>query len=290
VVAAVLVVAGAIYVLAPKHHDTPSAEAWDGDAGQAFSDLVGRVPTLVSSARDWLAHTKTDEAFREEVERDFTAFERSRQRVQRLKTPKEFVDAHRLYEASATLYVETAEVYRSAVGVADATQFDLLARRLRELGDRVFDRGRTDLGVVEASGPDVQVNAPEEVPIWSAEGLAAGPPLDDPPPPAAPSPPLRADTRAQQSRSAWERDVARAKAPRPTALRTRDERKLRDAARRFIAAAEYLRGRPDPRGGREESARLRLSWLVYADAARAAQLRLTHVSGQLQRAAAMIAP
>jgi hypothetical protein len=276
-------------LLAPDDKPTPSAEAWAGDAQQAFSDLVGRVPTLVSGARDWVAHTKSDEQFREEVERDLTAFEKSRRGVAALATPEEFATAHRLYEASALLYVECARVYRSAIGLADPVQHDLLARRLRELGDRVFDRGRKELGLEVGSDPNVQVNLPEEVPDWVAEGLAAGPPLDDAPGPPSSTPLLHQD-RPEQSRAAWRRDVGRAKAPSVGSLHTRDDGELRDVARRFVAAAEYLRDRPDPRGGREESTRLRLSWLIAADAARARQLHLIDVARQLERAAAMIAP
>lgn len=244
----------------------------------------------MSGASAWIAGTKTDDDFRIEAEQDLVAFTRSRDRVAKLHTPAKFKDAHRLYLASADLYVSTATTYRSAIGKSDPTQYDLLARRLRELGDRVFDRGRTALGIKPPSDPNIEVNAPEEVPIWTAEGLAAGPPLDDAPPPAATTPPLSAASRPEESRSAWQRDVASAKAPSASDLHTTNFDRLRSLARRYVAAAEYLRGRPDPRRGREDSARLRLSWLVYADAARAGQMRLTDLSRQLQTAAAMIAP
>jgi hypothetical protein len=203
----VLVVAGIIWLLAPKHHTTVSAESWDGDAQQAFSELVGRVPALVNGASGWVAHTKSDDDFRTEVDRDLVAFTRSRDRVAKLHTPKRFATAHELYLSSADLYVSTARTYRSAIGKSDPTQYDLLARRLRELADRVFDRGRATLGLEEESDTNVVVNRPEEVPIWTAEGLAAGPPLDDPPPAAATTPPLRAASRREESRSAWEGGV-----------------------------------------------------------------------------------
>ena len=232
-----------------------------------------------------MAGTRTDTEWVGEAKADFTA---TRLQVSKLKTPKEFAEAHDLYLASADLYVSSVRAYEGAIGATDRTQFDLLARRLRELGDRVFDRGRAALGITRGATPDIQVNDPEEVPIWTAEGLAAGPPLDDPPPPPAASPPLRAATRPEQSRGAWERDVARANAPAATELRTSDQNKLRSVARQFVAAAEYLRDKPDPRGGREESARLRLSWLAYADAARARQLAIA--DALIRDAAAMIRP
>ena len=118
------------------------------------------------------------------------------------------------------------------------------------LGDRVFDRGRAALGIeVQGDTPDIDVNLPEDVPNWTAEGLAAGPPLDDPPPPPAADPPLREENRPVQSRAAWERDVGKAGAPGRDQLHTTDATRLRDVARRYVAAAEFLRTRPDPRTG-----------------------------------------
>ena len=286
-----------VYLLAPDDKDEVTAQAWDGDAQQAFGDLVARVPTLVTAAREWMEGTKPDEAFREDLDSAQRDFANTRRRVTDLDTPHRFADAHDLYIASADLYVAHAEVYETALATPAGdtrAQLDLLARRVRELADRVFDRGRADLGLTREPTPDIDVNDPEEVPMWVEEGLAAGPPFDDQPAPRADTPPLRADTRPEQSRSAWERDVDKAKAPSMTALRTAIEQDdadaLRDIARRFVAAAEYLRDRPDPRDGREESARLRLSWLVLSDAARAAQAQVSGVPEQLIKAAAMIAP
>jgi hypothetical protein len=276
------VTAGVIFLLAPKGNDSgdqhSDAEAWESKAQAAFADLVGRVPSLVSGARMWLAGEKSTDDFRAEVDRSLTAFGRSRDRITNLKAPKDFAIAKDLYVRSAHLYVETARTYAVAVDVAAPDlrgQLDLLARRLRELGDRVFDRGRTALGIAPPATPDVDVNVPEEVPIWTAEGLAAGPPLDVQPPPPATSPPLRQETRPQQSRRAWVKDVRAAGIPSTRQLRdainVRDPARLAELARQFVAAAEKLRARPDPKGGREESARLRLGLLIGADSARAAQ-------------------
>ena len=241
-------------------------------------------------ARQWLDHERTDDEFRTQLDIATAAFVRSRDRLAALAAPSKFAPAKRLYVASASLYVARARVYGAAIGTPDPSQYDLLAKRLQELGDRVFDRGRAFLGITEGPVRQVAIHLPEEVPIWTAEGLAAGPPLDDPPPPRPAYPPLRADSRPQQPRSAWVRDVRKAAPPHPADLKTTDATRLRDLARRWVAAAEYLRNRPDPPTGREESARLRLSWLTYADAARAAQLGLADVSRQVAQAAAMIGP
>jgi len=71
------------------------------------------------------------------------------------------------------------------------------------------------------------------------------------------------------------KDVRAAGIPRQEeltkAVSGRERDRLADLARRFVAAAEYLRVRPDPKGKRDQSAVLRLGLLVNADAARAAQ-------------------
>jgi hypothetical protein len=105
--------------------------------------------------------------------------------------------------------------------------------------------------------------------------LAAGPPLDAPPQQAAASPPLRQQSRPQESASAWANDVRNAGIPSEAefaaALRGAPADRLGELARRYIAAAERLRARPDPKGQRERSAVLRLGLLVDADAARTTQ-------------------
>ena len=58
-------------------------------------------------------------------------------------------------------------------------------------------------------------------------------------------------------------------------------------ARAFVDAADALGDEPDPDvpDGRERSARLRLSWLIKADAARAAQAGLRDVADALDQIA-----
>jgi hypothetical protein len=171
-------------------------------------------------------------------------------------------------------------VYRAAVITppGDArTQLDVLARRIRELGDRIYDRGTAAMAPFVHDDPlkDVDVRLPEEVPKWAEEGMAPGPPLDDPPPAASDSPPLRAKTRAEQPASAWAAAVRSAEAPPAAELAAAidggNSDALRNMARSYIDAAERLRSTPDPRGQREKSAITRLALLVAADGARAAQ-------------------
>jgi hypothetical protein len=119
------------------------------------------------------------------------------------------------------------------------------------------------------------LNLPEEVPIWPAEGLAPGPPLDDPPPAPSQYPPLRQAARSEQSPAAWAHDVRAAGAPSASqlarAVDASDATRLRQLSQQLVGAAEQLRGRPDPKGEREKGATVRLSLLVASDAARAAQ-------------------
>ena len=185
-----------------------------------------------------------------------------------------------LYATSADLYVESVRAYRAAVMLPAGELRDqvvLLARRLRELGDRIFDRGHALVKPFLHDPPveGIDIRLPEEVPMWEAEGLAVGPPLGPPPPPPLPEPPLRQATRPQQDLGAWMAAVRRAGVPEaavlPTAVRNADADALRGAAEAFVAAAEVLRAAPDPRRDRERSARVRLALLLYADAARAAQ-------------------
>jgi hypothetical protein len=280
VVAVVVVAVGAVYAVAPKGGGGPDAKEWDRKASAAFSALVRDVPELSTGAREWLAGERTTERFRAQVDADLADFVRTRNRVSTLGASPKASEAGRLYERSAQLYVEVARVYSMMVRSQDVElrpQLDLLARRVRELADRVFDRGRAALApyLGEAPSKDIQLNLPEEVPIWPDEGLAPGPPLEDQPPAPSQYPPLRQATRSEQSPSAWARDVRASAAPPASELRrdidTHDAARLRLISQQLVAAAERLRGQADPKGEREKGARVRLSLLVAADAARAAQ-------------------
>jgi hypothetical protein len=280
VVAAVAVTAAAVYAVAPKGGGGPDPKVWDRKASASFHELVTDVPELAKGAREWLAGERPTDRFRAEVDADLADFVRTRERVSALEPAPKAPEAGQLYEHSAQLYVEVARVYAVMVRSQDVDlrpQLDLLARRVRELGDRVFDRGRAALApyLGEASSEDVKVNLPEEVPIWPAEGLAPGPPLDDPPPPPSQYPPLRQAARSEESPSAWARHVRAAGAPSASqlarAIDAGDAVRLRQLSQQLVAATERLRDQPDPKGEREKGATVRLSLLVAADAARAAQ-------------------
>jgi len=279
VVAVVAVVVGLIWLARPRDSG-PDPKAWEQKASAAFKPLVGDVPDLVQGARDWQSGQRSTEDFTQEVDRAVADFGRSRKQVAALGESPKNKTAGELYTHSAQLYEQVGRIYQVMVATEPGdvrTQLDLLARRVRELADRVFDRGHAALApyLDEQQPPDVEVRAPEEVPLWPDEGLAAGPPLDAQPAPPASSPPLRQATRPQESETAWASAVRAARIPTAAALtaaiRARDAAPLGDLARRYVAAAEALRARPDPKGQRDRSAILRLGLLVDADAARAAQ-------------------
>ena len=268
---------------ARQRRERSTTQAWSSEAEAAFggTGLGDRVTMLVQGARDWMAGTLPTDQFKARLDDDLTAFGAIQVAVHRLRAYPYDHRVNDLYGRSAGLYVDTVRAYEVAVTEPPGdvrTQLDLLARRLRELGDRVFDRGQALVNprLHQPPDPNVDVRLPEEVPNWVAEGLAAGPPLDAPPPPAAAQPRTRQATRPQQRRAAWLAAVTATAAPSIADVRAAidagDATRLGDVATRLIAAVERLRTVPDPTGDREESARLRLGYLVRADAARTAQL------------------
>ncbi|MCU1448192.1 MAG: hypothetical protein JWP02_362 [Acidimicrobiales bacterium] len=279
VVAVVAIAAGGIWLARPKDGG-PDPKAWETKASAAFKPLVADVPDLVRGAREWQTGERPADVFAAQVRTSMADFARSRDRVAALEPSPRNKIAGELYEDSTLLYVEVGRIYdvmlRSEPGDV-RNQLDLLARRMRELADRVYDRGHAALApyLDEQHPENLEVRLPEEVPIWPAEGLAAGPPLDDSPGPAATSPPLRELTRPEQRPALWTEAVGKAGIPPERAvddtIGSGDRDRLRDLARQLVAAAERLRTEPDPKGQREKSAQLRLALLIDADGARSAQ-------------------
>ncbi|HZQ83222.1 MAG TPA: hypothetical protein VFA83_00210 [Acidimicrobiales bacterium] len=260
-----------------------ASKAWSADAQAAFggAGIAQRVTDLVNGAHDWLAGTLAQDEFKARLDDDVAAFAAAQEALGKLRPYPYDKRVNDIFGRTAALYLDSVRVYEAALAVPTGevrTQYDLLARRLRLLGDRVFDRGQTliDAHLYEAPSPAVEIRKPEEVPNWVAEGLAPGPPLDAAPPPPASEPMLRQASRPQQPRTGWLKAVAATNAPTSidviAALDSQDPGRLATLATRLVAAAEKLRNVPDPKGDREESARYRLGLLVFADAARTDQL------------------
>lgn len=265
------------------HAEQAASKAWSTEAQAAFGGpaIAQRVTDLANGAHDWLAGTMATADFKARLDEDLDAFGAARDAVAKLRPYPYDKRVNDMFGRTTALYVDTVRVYEAALSVPEGdarTQYDLLARRLRLLGDRVFDRGQAlvDAHLYDTPTPDIEIRKPEEVPNWVAEGLAAGPPLDAAPPPPSSQPQLRQATRPQQPRAAWLKAVDDAAAPTAddvrAAIDSADTTKLADLASRLVGAAEKLRNVPDPKGDREESARYRLGLLVLGDAARAAQL------------------
>jgi hypothetical protein len=269
-----------IWLVRPKETSADAVTKWEAKAKAAFQPLVDDVPDLVKGSREWQSGDRTPEAFGETVRKALADFVRTRERVSALKPSPKAPQAGELYENSAQLYVEVGRLYEVLLATDPGdmrTQVDLLSRRVRELADRAYDRGHAAVApyLDEAQTPNVEIHLPEEVPMWMAEGLAAGPPLDDPPGPPAEAPPLRQEKRPQQSTASWAVAVRAAGIPAARelddAVAGGDATQLRQLATRFGAAAENLRDKPDPKGDRDRSAVLRLALLVDSEAARTAQ-------------------
>jgi hypothetical protein len=260
----------------------PKPEASFGDqAPSAFEPLSRTAMTVPDLTRRWLAGEVAEDEYRDKLAVALAAAEDTRRRVERLPSH----EAKTLYLASAQLYVAYEEALVEAVDMEPGALRDqvvLLAHRVRELADRVFDRGHhlvdPDFG---ADQPDVDINLPAEVPDWEAEGMAAGPPLDGEPGPRASIPPLREETRPTQPEVDWLAAVDAAGAPDALDL----DGDLAAQARAYVDAADQLRDEPDPDvpDGRERSAILRLGWLIKADAARAAQAGLAEIAEALDQ-------
>ncbi|MDQ1444804.1 MAG: hypothetical protein QOI20_1268 [Acidimicrobiaceae bacterium] len=273
------------------------AAAWDADAKAAFGgiDLTQQVIDMVDSARKWLAGERPPESFEGKLEARTRGFADLRARLAALRPFPYDKRVVPLYRASADLYSQVVTVYQAMVETVgpnhDLTvQLDLIARRIRALADRVFDRGRELVKpkLHETPSPDVEIRLPEEVPNWVQEGLAPGPPLDDAPPPAATEPQLRQPSRPDQPRIDWVRALQVLDAPTPKAIQAasegHDPAVLQSQARALVATVEKLRTTPDPKDDREEGARIRLSLLVDSEAARAFQYEAVSGAVRLRQA------
>lgn len=302
VVAVLAVVGGVVFGISrvadvsPLDVETPeeeraAAEEWETEAAAAFGgiDLTEKVVDMVEGAREWLAGERPTEQFRSELaalENRFADIEA------RLRGLREFPYDDRvddLYLDAAALYAQTVEVYQAMIETPESepavrVQLDRLARRVRILGDRVFDRGRELVKprLHETPRPDVDIRLPDEVPDWVQEGIAPGPPLapTEPPPPDG-EPRLRVPNPPTQDRDGWLRAVRSLDLPTHDDIRTAELDALPALADRLTDGAEALRQTPDPDGNRELSARIRLSLLIDADAARARQMGLDSVADSL---------
>jgi len=186
-------------------------------------------------------------------------------------------DSLQIYAAAAELYGLYASIAAPALDPPDTSmgdQLDALARRVRLLADRVYDRGRIALVGADAVTDGVSVDLVDDVPDFALEGLAAGPPLT-PTAPVAPGSTGRAEDRAASSEAAWRATVSGLPIPAvdevARSLDAPEAATLGALIERYVTAEQALRAAPDPEGGRERNSLLRLALLVGADALRATE-------------------
>jgi hypothetical protein len=196
----------------------------------------------------------------------------------RLRPHRSDGDARTLVIHMADLYVLSADAHGRSLEVGDAAlarQYDLLGRRLRILGDRIFDRAHERTSAAATSVPGLRLALPAEVPDWTRLEMAAGPPLEPADPNRSDALPLeRRGDRTTQPVSAWQARVRELAAPSTDDVRAAgaDAGALASLARRLVGAADALRSEPVPAGDSGRADCIALGWLVRADAARAGQL------------------
>lgn len=268
---------------------SPEAQAFLERADEAFKPLADAVTTFLPQAQEFEGGTMAASEFKAALDVARPEFLKSRDAVAGLEEYGPAPAVNRYFLVAAQLYLEMARVYGVAVDPGVDTlraQLNLAARRLRTLGDRIYDRARAILepGLYADPGPDVEIRPPTEVPDWEAEGMAAGPPLADAPGPAAEPPPVREPTcgdgvappcREEEPVEGWVGRVMATDLPQAPevveALDAVDRARLRELADRYDAVTRTLRAGPDPDGDRERAAVLGLGLLTGGEAARVGQ-------------------
>ena len=251
-------------------------EAWNDALAGAFAPLRGSLVELASSAEAHSAGELDDAGLGAVLDRLEPVVASVHDAVGDLEPHRVDSLAGPLVTATAELYVLAVDAHRASLAVdgGAAVQYDRLGRRLRILGDRIFDRARERTSTPVDPGPDVRLVRPAEVPAWERLELAAGPPLEPTDRNRSDEAPLaRQDRRATQPEAAWRARVERLDVPAAEVRGAAgDPGALAEVARKLVGAAEALRHEPVPDGDRGRADRLALGWLVRADAARAAQL------------------
>jgi len=257
---------------------------------EAFRPLSDAIKVFLPQAQEFDGGKVAPADFKPLIDQALPEFVKARDAVAALPPYKKKPIINRYFVDAADLYVETARIYSVAVDPASEplrAQLNTAAKRVRTLGDRIYDRGRVviDPGFYAPTTKDVESRPPTEVPDWVAEGMAAGPPLAAEPGPPAATPPNREPTcgkgvtapcRAEQSKKQWESRVKEAGFPRPAdvarALEAADATKLGELAATYETTTRTLMAGPDPKGDRERSAAVGVGLLTDGEAARLGQM------------------
>ena len=265
------------------------AQAFQTKVDEAFKALGDAIKVFLPKAQEFEAGKVAPADLKGAVDLALPEFVKSREAVAALEQYKAEPAINDYFLDAADLYVEVARIYGVAADPAAdplRAQLNTAARRLRTLGDRIYDRGRVvlDPGFYTPSSQEVELRPPTEVPDWVAEGMAAGPPLAETPGPPAATPPVREVTcakgvpepcRSEESAKKWESRVKKAGFPQPPdvvrALESADPAKLGELAAGYEAKTRTLIAGADPKGDRERAAVTGLGLLIDGEAARLGQ-------------------
>ena len=277
---------------------SPEAKAFQTRVDDAFRPLGDAIKVFLPKAQEFESGKVTPADFKGAVEVALPEFVKARDEVAKIEEYKPEPAVNRHFVDAADLYVEVARIYGVAVDPAAESlrgQLNVAARRLRTLGDRIYDRARVvlDPSFYAPSSPDVEVRPPTEVPDWVAEGMAAAPPLAEAPAPPASTPPVREATcddgvpapcRKEESVKKWVSRVKDADLPQAAdvvrALDAADAARLGELAGTYESMTRTLRAGPDPKGERERAAVLGLGLLTDGEAARVGQAAVLLPEGE----------
>lgn len=253
-------------------------ERWNAELAEVLGPLRSALPTYVAQVEAWASGSLPPDELARTLDRVDGALAGVEAAARDLRP-------HPVDELAGPLVADAVGLYRTAVSghraalAADdpdvVTQYDRLGRRLRVLGDRVFDRARERTAAAVDPGEDIRLVLPAEVPDWSRLELSVGPPLEgDDSDVSDELPRQREDHRLAQPEQDWLAAVDRLDVPTADDVRAASGSpdRLAELARRLVGAAEALRDVPVPAGDRGRADRVALGWLLLADAARAAQL------------------
>jgi hypothetical protein len=265
------------------------AKAFQTKVDDAFKPLGDAIKIFLPRAQEYESGKVSPADFKANIDLALPEFVKARDAVAKIEEYKPEPAVNRYFVDAGDLYVEVARIYNVAVDPGSEplrAQLNLAARRVRTLGDRIYDRGRAVLDPTFYAPPsaDVELRPPTEVPDWTAEGMAAGPPLAEPPGPPAETPPVREATcsdevvppcRAEESEKKWESRVKKAGFAQPAdvvaALGEENAARLGELAAAYEDKIRTLRAAPDPKGGRERAAVVALALLADGEAARLGQ-------------------
>ena len=265
------------------------AKAFQTKVDDAFKPLGDAIKVFLPRAQEYESGKVSPADFKANIDLALPEFVKARDAVAGIEEYKPEPAVNRYFVDAGDLYVEVARIYNVAVDPGSEplrAQLNLAARRVRTLGDRIYDRGRAVLDPTFYAPPseDVELRPPTEVPDWTAEGMAAGPPLAGTPGPPAETPPVREATcsdevvppcRAEESEKKWESRVKKAGFAQPAevvaALDEENAARLGELAAAYEDKIRTLRAAPDPKGGRERAAVVALALLADGEAARLGQ-------------------